>query len=61
MPLLVQGAPEHVAFALIEADNPAALTRFVTSAFPIRQDFKMTLVHSQEELEALGKAMMEQR
>ena len=57
---LVNGAPEHVSFALLEADNPGAVARVVNS-IAIRQDFKVTPVQREEDLMALARAMMGQR
>ena len=54
---LVSGAPEHVTFALLEADSPAAVTRFLTT-IPFEQDFKVTAVQPEEELLAMAKQMM---
>ncbi len=57
----VHSAPEHVAYTLIEADDPGAVTRFVQMAIPYRQDHKVMLVQDTQELVALGKAIREQR
>ena len=54
------GAPEHVAYALLEADNPGSVARFVIS-IPIKQDFKVTPVSNLEDTLAMAKAMMAQR
>lgn len=48
---LVNGAPEHVVFALLEADSPAAVLQYV-HAIPIKQDFKVTPVTHMHELVA---------
>jgi len=56
---LVEGAPEHVSYALVEADDSAALLPFVTS-IPMRQDFKVTVVHHARDLGEHIKAMMAQ-
>jgi len=53
---LLWGSPEHVAYALVEADNMAAVGRFVF-ALPIRQDFKVTPVQHLSELVAMTNAM----
>ena len=53
------GAPEHVAYALIETDNIGAISRFVFS-FPFRQDFKVTAVQDLKAIVATGKAMLAQ-
>ena len=51
------GAPEHVAYALIEAENIGAISRFVFS-FPFRQDFKVTPVQDLKAIVVTGKAML---
>ena len=56
---ILWGAPEHVAYALVEADNIGAVARFVFS-FPFRQDFKVTPVQHLQSLIAMGKAMTAQ-
>jgi hypothetical protein len=40
---LVNGAPEHVFHALLEAENMDSVVGFIR-AFPLRQDFKVTAV-----------------
>ena len=40
---LVNGAPEHVFYALLEAENVDSVVGFM-GAFPLRQDFKVTAV-----------------
>jgi hypothetical protein len=52
------GAPEHVAFALLETDNIAAISRLVF-AMPFRQDFKVTAIQDLKEIIVTGKAMLE--
>ena len=42
---LLWGAPDHIAFALIEADSLSALGRYVMS-MPIRQAFTVTPVQN---------------
>jgi hypothetical protein len=54
------GAPEHVAFALLEADNLAAVARIV-NAIPILQSFKVTPVQNLQDTLTMAKAMMAQR
>ncbi len=56
---LLWAAPEHVAYALLEADNLAAIARYVNT-IAIRQDFKVTPVQPLQETIAMGKAMMAQ-
>jgi muconolactone delta-isomerase len=51
------GAPEHVAYALIEADSPGAVARYV-NAIPIRQEFKVTPVQHLQETMTMAKAML---
>ena len=52
----VEGAPEHVSFALIEAENLSQVIGFV-SAIPFRQDFKVTAVTHLKDLIAFIKTM----
>jgi len=40
---LLNGAPEHVCYALLEAENMNSLVGFM-GAFPLIQDFKVTAV-----------------
>ena len=56
---LLWGAPEHSAFALIEADNPGKLARYVL-AMGLKQEVKVTPVQHMEEVIAMGKEMMRQ-
>ena len=56
---LVSGAPEHVSYALVEADSVGAVARFANS-FPYRQDFKITAVTPEQEFMDLARAMMAQ-
>ena len=56
---LLWGAPEHVAYALIEADSPGKLARYVL-AMDIKQDVKVTPVQNMDEVIAMGKAMIAQ-
>ncbi len=57
---ILWGAPEHVAYALVEADNIGAVARFVF-AFPFRQDFKVTPVQHVQSLVATAKAIVADR
>ncbi len=56
---LVEGAPEHVSYALIEADNYGAVLGFVHQ-IPIRQDFKVTVVQHAQDLLPHIRTMMAQ-
>jgi len=51
-------APDHVAYALLEADSLASIARYVNSV-AIRQDFRITPVEHLQDTIALGRAMME--
>ena len=56
---LVNGMPEHVSYALVEADSPTSVAFFLAD-IPLRQDFKVTpVVHMHEAMDA-AKAMMAQ-
>jgi hypothetical protein len=52
---LLWGAPDHVGFAVLEADSLAAIGRYLTS-IAITQDFKITPVQNVSELIEFGKA-----
>lgn len=54
---LVNAAPQHVVFALVEADDSSRIPLW-TSSFPIKQDFDVTPVTREEELAAMAKEMM---
>jgi muconolactone delta-isomerase len=56
---LLWAAPEHVAYALLEADSPAAVGRYLFT-LPLRQEFKVTPVQNLQDVIAMGKAMMAQ-
>jgi hypothetical protein len=53
---LLWGSPDHVAFALIEAESLSALGRYVMS-MPIRQAFRVTPVQHLKDVVAMGKAL----
>jgi muconolactone delta-isomerase len=55
--MLAWGAPEHVAYALLEADSLAALMPYV-NAIPLRQDFKVTPVQHLKDVVAMSKLIM---
>ena len=54
---LVWGAPEHVAFALLEADTISAITQYVNT-IPIRQNVRVNAVEHLEDVLKTGRAMM---
>ena len=54
---LLWAAPEHVGYAVLESDNPGAITRFVNT-IPLRQDFKVTPVQPLKETIEMAKAMI---
>lgn len=58
---LLWGSPEHIAFALIEADAVSAVSRFVFDVFSIRQEFKVTPVQHLKDVVAMSKHMMTDR
>ena len=53
----VWGAPEHVAFALLEADTVGAITQYV-NRIPLRQDFRVNAVEHLEDVLKTGRAML---
>jgi uncharacterized protein YecE (DUF72 family) len=54
------GAPEHVAYALVEGENLGAIVRWVNS-LPIRQEFRVTPVVQVQDLVAATRAMLGQQ
>jgi hypothetical protein len=54
---LLWGAPDHVAFAVLEADSLVAIGRYLNS-IAILQDFKITPVEHVSDVVELGKAAM---
>lgn len=57
---LVIGLPEHVEFALLEAESPVSVANFLTQAIPYRSDFKVTAVQHMDDVVTAIKAKMEQ-
>ena len=55
--VLLWGAPEHVAFAVLEADSLGAIGRYLNS-IAITQDFTITPVQNVSEVVEFGKAAM---
>jgi hypothetical protein len=53
----VNGAPEHVGFMLVEADNPFIMARIVTT-IPFKQSFKVTAVLNEAELMEGARQML---
>jgi hypothetical protein len=51
---LVWGAPDHVAFAVLEADSLGAIARYLNSV-AIKQEFRITPVQHVSEVIAFGK------
>lgn len=56
----VNAAPEHVAYALLEAESLSSILAYV-HANPSRQDFKVTPVWHEKDLIAWAKTMMERK
>jgi hypothetical protein len=56
---LLWGAPDHVAFAVLEADSLGAIGRFLNS-IALRQEFRITPVQNVSDLVEYGKAAMAQ-
>jgi hypothetical protein len=56
---LTWGAPEHVAYAVLEADSLGAIGRYLNS-IALMQDFKITPVQNVSDLVEFGKAAMAQ-
>ena len=57
---LLWGAPAHVAFAVLEADNMIVLGRYLNS-IAITQDFEITPVENLSDVVKYGKAVIESR
>ena len=57
---LVEGLPEHVAYALLEADSANAVAQFLIQVMSYRADFKVTPVEHAEDLVAGIKTMLAQ-
>jgi hypothetical protein len=54
---LLWGAPDHVAFAVLEADSLLSIGSFLNS-IPIPQDFKITPVEHVSDVVEFGKAVI---
>jgi hypothetical protein len=54
---MVNGAPEHVTYALVETDDSSRIA-FWTSSFPLKQDFKVSAVRREAELAAMAREFM---
>jgi hypothetical protein len=55
--VLLWGAPEHVAFAVLEANSLGAIGRYLNS-IALTQEFKITPVQNVSDLIEFGKATM---
>jgi hypothetical protein len=53
---MLWGAPEHVAFAVLQADSLGSLGRFLNS-IALTQEFKITPVSNVSEVVEFGKAV----
>jgi len=54
---LLWGAPDHVAYAVLEADSLGAIGRYLNS-IPIVQEFKITPVQNLSDVVEFAKAAM---
>jgi hypothetical protein len=52
------GAPEHVAYAVVEAESLGSLGRYLNS-IALTQDFKITAVSNVSDLIEFGKAVVQ--
>ena len=52
---MLDGLPEHVGYALLEAEDPSSVAFFISS-IPMKQDFKMTAVEHSKDVAAKAKA-----
>ena len=57
---LLWAAPDHAAFAVLEADSLVAIGRFLNS-IAITQDFKITPVQTVSDVVEFGKAAMSRK
>ena len=57
---LVNGAPEHVIYALVETEDSSRIALW-TSSFPMKQDFKICPVRRDAELAAMAREFMERQ
>jgi hypothetical protein len=57
---LLWGAPEHVAYAVLEADSLGALGRYLNS-IALTQEFTITPVQNVSDLIEFGKAVAQDR
>ena len=55
--LILNAAPEHDFFIILEADSPFGLAQFILEAIPIPSSFKVTAVQTLEETLEMAKAM----
>lgn len=55
--LLLWGAPEHVVFAVLEADSLGAITRYLYS-IAITQEFRITPVQQLSDIIQFGKEVV---
>lgn len=54
---IVWAAPEHAAYALLEAERLGNVAQFV-NAIPIRQDFRVTPVENAQQMTATAEALV---
>ncbi len=54
---MLWGAPDHVAFAVLEAESMVALGRYLNS-IAITQEFKITPVQNVSEVVEFGRALI---
>ena len=54
---LVNGAPKHVTYALLETEDSSRIALWANS-FPFKQDFDITPVTREAELAAMAREMM---
>jgi hypothetical protein len=56
----LNGAPERVFYALVDAPNPASVGRFMFGALLVPSSYKVTAVQTVEETVAVVKALTAQ-
>jgi hypothetical protein len=57
---LLNAAPEHVIYAVLETDNIGSIAPFMMQAMPIRSSFKVTPVQTMEDTLTMARKMMAQ-
>ena len=57
---MVNAAPRHVIYALLEADDASKIAPWA-NGFPLKQDFDVNPVHADADMAAIARLMMENK